>query len=89
MASHWIDLPSFDGKTFAGDLAPPPPTPRREPAPGLGVLQEIWSVNAHIGAAADHGFNYLARPSDHQQSAALAHGRALTFLASHLGRHDT
>lgn len=36
--------------------------------------------------AADHGFNCWARPSYHQRSAALAHGRALTFLASRLGR---
>ncbi len=31
---------------------------------------------------ADHGFNCWARPSYHQRSAALAHGRALAFLAS-------
>ncbi|MNS97980.1 Carboxymethylenebutenolidase [compost metagenome] len=33
---------------------------------------------------ADHGFNCWARASFHQRSAALAHGRALTFLASAL-----
>ena len=33
---------------------------------------------------ADHGFNCWARASYHQPSAALAHGRALTFLSQHL-----
>jgi carboxymethylenebutenolidase len=33
---------------------------------------------------ADHGFNCWARGSYHQRSAALAHGRALTFLANAL-----
>ena len=37
--------------------------------------------------AADHGFNCWARPSYHQSSAALAHGRSLAFLATHLGAH--
>ena len=36
--------------------------------------------------AADHGFNCWARPSYDQRSAALAHGRSLAFLATHLGR---
>ena len=53
MTSQWIDIPSFDGKTFKAWLALPPPTPRREPAPGIVVLQEIWGVNAHIRAVAD------------------------------------
>ena len=35
--------------------------------------------------AADHGFNCWARPSYHQPSASLAHGRSLAFLATHLG----
>ncbi len=35
-------------------------------------------------ANADHGFNCWARPSYHQQSAALAHGRSLAFLSTHL-----
>jgi len=34
---------------------------------------------------ADHGFNCWARGSYHQPSAALAHGRALVFLAESLG----
>lgn len=34
---------------------------------------------------ADHGFNCWARGSYHRRSAALAHGRALTFLADTLG----
>ena len=37
--------------------------------------------------AADHGFNCWARPSWHQSSAALAHGRSLAFFATHLGAH--
>lgn len=38
----------------------------------------------HVYAQADHGFNCWARGSYHQPSAALAHGRALTFLAGAL-----
>ncbi len=53
MTSHWIDIPSFDGQTFKAWLALPPATPRREPAPGLVVLQEIWGVNEHIRAVAE------------------------------------
>ncbi len=33
---------------------------------------------------ADHGFNCWGRPSYHQAAAALAHGRSLAFLATHL-----
>jgi carboxymethylenebutenolidase len=51
--SRWIDIPSFDDKTFAGYLALPPKTPRGEPAPAIVVLQEIWGVNEHIRAVAD------------------------------------
>ena len=53
MTSRWIDIPSFDGHTFQAWLALPPETPRRDPAPGLVVLQEIWGVNAHIRAVAE------------------------------------
>lgn len=35
-------------------------------------------------ADADHGFNCWARPSYHQRSAALAHGKSLAFLSTHL-----
>lgn len=51
--SRWIDIPSFDDKTFAAYLALPPKTPRDAPAPGIVVLQEIWGVNEHIRAVAD------------------------------------
>lgn len=51
--NRWIEVPSFDGKSFGAYLALPPETPRDEPAPGIVVLQEIWGVNAHIRAVAD------------------------------------
>jgi carboxymethylenebutenolidase len=38
----------------------------------------------HVYDNADHGFNCWARASYHQRSAALAHGRALAFLAQTL-----
>jgi carboxymethylenebutenolidase len=38
----------------------------------------------HIYPGAHHGFNCWARASYHAPSAALAHGRALAFLAHHL-----
>jgi carboxymethylenebutenolidase len=38
----------------------------------------------HVYAAAMHGFNCWARASYDAPSAALAHGRTLTFLAQHL-----
>ena len=38
----------------------------------------------HVYPGAMHGFNCWARASYHAPSAALAHGRALTFLAQHL-----
>ena len=53
VSSRWIDMPSFDGGTFAAYLALPPQTPRAEPAPGVVVLQEIWGVNAHIRSVAE------------------------------------
>ena len=34
---------------------------------------------------ADHGFNCWGRSSYHQNAAALAHGRTLAFLSTHLG----
>jgi carboxymethylenebutenolidase len=57
-SSRWIDIPSFDGQTFAAYLALPPQgpsstSPRNDPAPGIVVLQEIWGVNAHIQSVAD------------------------------------
>lgn len=38
----------------------------------------------HVYPGATHGFNCWARGSYHPPSAALAHGRALQFLATHL-----
>jgi carboxymethylenebutenolidase len=38
----------------------------------------------HVYPGAHHGFNCWARASYHAPSAALAHGRALQFLAQHL-----
>jgi carboxymethylenebutenolidase len=38
----------------------------------------------HLYPGAQHGFNCWARASYHAESAALAHGRALAFLAQHL-----
>ena len=38
----------------------------------------------HVYDSADHGFNCWARGSYQAASAALAHGRALQFLASKL-----
>lgn len=62
--NRWIDIPSFDDQSFGAYLALPPTTPRREPAPAIVVLQEIWGVNAHIRAVADQyasdGFVVLA-----------------------------
>ena len=43
-------------------------------------------AEVHIYPGAHHGFNCWARASYHAPSAALAHGRALTFLASKLHR---
>ncbi len=51
--NRWLDIPSFDGQTFAAYLAMPPATPAAEPAPGIVVLQEIWGVNAHIRSVAE------------------------------------
>ena len=41
-------------------------------------------AQVHVYADAQHGFNCWARSSYHPASAALAHGRALGFLAEHL-----
>jgi carboxymethylenebutenolidase len=42
------------------------------------------AAEIHIYPGAHHGFNCWARASYHAPSAALAHGRALAFLAQHL-----
>ena len=41
-------------------------------------------AEVHVYAPAHHGFNCWARASYHAPSAALAHGRTLAFLATHL-----
>ena len=41
-------------------------------------------AEVHVYPGAHHGFNCWARGSYHPASAALAHGRSLGFLASHL-----
>lgn len=43
-------------------------------------------VDIETYAPADHGFNCWARPSYHQPSAALAHGRSLVFFSRTLSR---
>ena len=42
------------------------------------------TAEVHVYGEAHHGFNCWARDSYHAPSAALAHGRALAFLAQHL-----
>ncbi len=49
------------------------------------ALADRPEVRIDVYPRAEHGFNCWARPSYHQQAAALAHGRSLAFLATHLG----
>jgi carboxymethylenebutenolidase len=44
------------------------------------------NTEVFVYPGADHGFNCWARASYHQPSAALAHGRALAFLAKSLAK---
>ncbi len=44
------------------------------------------AAEVHVYPGAHHGFNCWARGSYHPASAALAHGRSLSFLAQHLMR---
>lgn len=44
-------------------------------------------AEVHVYPGAHHGFNCWARGAYHAPSAALAHGRALAFLAQHLHTH--
>ena len=53
----------------------------RDAMQGKGKDAEV-----HVYAGATHGFNCWQRASYHAPSAALAHGRALAFLAGHLFR---
>jgi carboxymethylenebutenolidase len=45
------------------------------------VRQALPAAEVHVYPGAHHGFNCWARASYHAPSAALAHGRALSFLA--------
>lgn len=58
------------------------------PADAVDAVRQAMNGKAgseiFVYADADHGFNCWARPSYHQRSAALAHGRALVFLAEAL-----
>ena len=63
--------------------------PIRTPyAPGAGQrppeLAGRDEVELYLYPNADHGFNCTERASYHQHSAALAHGRTLTFLGERL-----
>jgi carboxymethylenebutenolidase len=57
----------------------PPEAVERVRQATAGMAAEV-----HVYAGAHHGFNCWARSSYHAPSAALAHGRTLTFLARHL-----
>jgi carboxymethylenebutenolidase len=58
------------------------------PMSAVGQVKERFAgrddVEFHIYPNADHGFNCTDRASYHQHSAALAHGRTLTFLGERL-----
>lgn len=57
----------------------PPEAVERVRQATAGMAAEL-----HVYPGAMHGFNCWARASYHAPSAALAHGRTLTFLARHL-----
>lgn len=48
------------------------------------VRDALPAAEVHVYPGAMHGFNCWARASYHAASAAVAHGRALAFLGSHL-----
>jgi carboxymethylenebutenolidase len=48
------------------------------------AAMQARAAEIHVYDSADHGFNCWARGSYHAASAALAHGRALQFLAAKL-----
>ncbi|MEF7616557.1 dienelactone hydrolase family protein [Aquincola sp. MAHUQ-54] len=57
------------------------------PLPKVEEVRSAFAGKAaelHVYPRATHGFNCWARASYHAPSAALAHGRALQFLARHL-----
>ncbi len=49
-----------------------------------GAMAHNDQAEFFVYPGADHGFNCWGRPSYNQAAAALAHGRALAFLAEHL-----
>ena len=57
----------------------PPAAVEKVRAAVAGKVAEV-----HVYPAAMHGFNCWSRAAYHAPSAALAHGRTLTFLAQHL-----
>jgi carboxymethylenebutenolidase len=54
------------------------------PAAVASVRAALPAAEVHVYPGALHGFNCWARASYHAPSAALAHGRTLSFLAHHL-----
>ncbi len=58
------------------------------PMSAVGQVKERFvgrdNVEFHLYPHADHGFNCTDRATYHQHSAALAHGRTLTFLGERL-----
>ena len=54
------------------------------PAAVQRVREALPAAEVHVYEGAMHGFNCWARASYHAASAAVAHGRALAFLGTHL-----
>jgi len=54
------------------------------PAAVQRVREALPAAEVHVYPGAMHGFNCWARASYHAPSAAVAHGRALAFLGTHL-----
>jgi len=54
------------------------------PAAVQRVREALPKADVHVYAGAMHGFNCWARASYHAPSAAVAHGRSLAFLGTHL-----
>jgi carboxymethylenebutenolidase len=59
------------------------------PPEAVAAVQKAFegrsNAEFHVYEGADHGFNCWGRPMYHQRSAALARGRTLQWLATHLG----
>ncbi len=57
------------------------------PPEAVAAVREAMAgkvAEVHVYPGSMHGFNCWARAAYHAPSAALAHGRALAFLAQHL-----